>query len=123
MDMEERLEPEFLKFVKGEVIEGVLIQVKRIQVANPDRPDGPKNPATRYTCLDDEGKPFCFLGCYQIDVKLRPTDIGRAIRLTYIGDDTNVGRNGNQMKVFEVMVSKQKAPEDMTFITDEDIPF
>ncbi len=127
VDMVERKEPDFVKFTEGEVIEGVLVNVERIQVGNP-----PKS-AVRYTLADvEDGSLICFLGSYQIDTKLRPSDKGHYITVRYEGEDTSVKRNGNSMKRFKVFVSA--APyisatatgnqlEDGTFITNDDIGF
>ena len=79
----------------------------------------------------ENGRLFAFLGCYQIDTKLRADDRGHYITVRYDGDDEGVKRNGNAMKKFSVAVSKHsfEVPtvgnqiEDGTFITDSDIGF
>ena len=124
MEMIERKDPEFVKFAVGEVIEGILANIERIEVGTP-----PKK-ATRYTLEDVEtGNHFCFLGSYQLDTKLRPKDHGHYVTVRYEGEDKSVNRNGNNMKSFKVCVSKDpyrkptaKQLDDGTFITDDDLP-
>jgi|GEM_PF-2525299 len=128
-EMEERKEPELVKFAEGEVIEGELIRVDSILVGEE------KNRVALYTVRDlDTGKLCCFRGLYQIDRKLRLQDRGHFIQVRYEGEDKTVIRNGNAMKMFHVRVSKQKVSEMTsgkgsvdplagTEITDDDIPF
>ena len=125
-NMVERKEPEFVKFTDGASIEGVLVNIERIDVGTPPKP------AIRYTIADlEDAKLRCFLGSYQIDTKLRRGDIGHVIGVRYEGEDRSVSRNGNAMKRFRVFVSEKphKAAAqgnqiaDGTFITDDDIGF
>ena len=119
--MIERKEPEFIKFAEGEVVEGILKSIERIQVGTPAKD------AIRYTVADvATGELSSFLGCYQIDTKLRRDDLGHYITVRYEGEDSSVRRNGNSMKRFKVFVSELRyngQPEDGTFITNEDIGF
>lgn len=119
--MEERKEPKFLQFGDGEVIEGVLVSVARVNIK--------EKPATRYTVRDLETGEFsAFLGTYQLDTKLQPGDVGKFIRVRCEGENKDVGRNGNSMKLFKVEVSKQRVSSVQPGradpgITDDDIPF
>lgn len=125
--MVELKEPEFVKFNEGDVVEGVLVNIERIQVGNP-----PKN-ANRYTIRDPEsGELSSFLGSFQIDTKLSPAHLHHYITVRYEGPDASVSRNGNPMKKFRVFASEQpwggNSPTgnklaDGTFITDDDLGF
>jgi hypothetical protein len=120
LNMEERKDPKFIKFGDGEVIQGVLVTLERIMVGNPPKP------ATRYTVLElTSQEPVSFLGTYQLDSKLRQSDIGHVIDVRCLGVDKNVSRNGNAMIMFSVKVSSRPAPgwaNDGTPITDSDFP-
>lgn len=94
--MVERSEPYFVIFKAGDVVEGILTEIERIQVKS--------KPALRYT-LDDNGQRYQFLGTYQINEKLQIGDIGKRVRIRYEGEDTSVERAGNRMRVFRVFVS------------------
>ena len=125
--MIELKDPEFVKFSEGDVVEGVLVNIERIQVGDP-----PKN-AIRYTVSDPEtGALSSFLGAYQIDTKLSPRHLRHYITVRYEGEDKSVQRNGNSMRKFRVFASEEpwinpkaegnKLP-DGTYITDSDIGF
>lgn len=128
-EMEERKEPELVKFGEGEVIEGELTFIDRILVGEE------RKPALRYTVRDLEtGNSVAFLGVHQVNQKLRLEDRGHFVHVRYEGEDKSVSRNGNAMKIFHVRVSKQKVSEMVTGkgsvdpvagteITDYDIPF
>lgn len=119
--MTERKDPVFVQFSDGDVVEGILTNVERIEVSN--------KPVTRFTVKQDDGELCSFLGTYQINSKLRPSDRGHRVSVRCEGSDSNVTRNGNAMKVFRVYVSDDPlvrpvaATEDPTQITDDDIPF
>lgn len=117
-DMEERLDPKHVKFADGEVFVGVLVAIERITIGG--------KAATRYRAQDVEtDEMVTFNGTFQIDSKLRKTDVGHVIEIRNEGTDPNVSRNGNNMKIFRVRVSKQFAPgwaHDGTPITDDDLP-
>lgn len=124
-EFEERVEPEFFQFkAEGETICGVLENVESISVDS--------KPVTRYTVYEpDEDKRYTFLGTYQINSKLRRSDIGRVIEVTLTGKDSNVrgGNNGNPMSLFRVRVAKaiptsaSHANANGLGITDADVPF
>lgn len=125
-NMRERKEPTFVTFADGDFVEGVLVNVERIEVGEP------KKMANRYTVADlDTRELSSFLGSYQIDTKLRPSDKGHFIQVRCEGEDKTVVRSGRAMKKFRVVVSDEAVPaaktgnqlEDGTFITDYDIGF
>jgi hypothetical protein len=125
MNWEERKEPEFKQFAEGDVLEGVLTNVERIMIGDKANPKI-KKPVTRYTVQEMEsGEPVCFLGSYQLDVKLRPQDIGHYVRIINEGKDPAVTRNGNAMTRYKVLVTERPAPgwaNDGSQITDADLP-
>lgn len=118
MKFNERLDPKFIKFADGEFFAGVLVGIARKMISG--------KPACQYTAEDlDSGERVCFNGTYQIDSKLSPRDVGRIIQIRCEGEDPNVGKGGNHMKLFRVFVSEGMAPgwaNDGTPITDDDIP-
>ena len=99
--MVERQEPRFQSFAAGDVVEGVLTEIRRVTVKG--------NIAVRYTVRQDDDTYVCFLGAYQIDTKLRTSDTGHRVSIACIGADTSVRRGGNCMKVFKVHVSNEPA--------------
>jgi hypothetical protein len=115
--MEERKEPVLVKFGQGELCEGILIGFEKVQI------DGKE--VIRYTVQPKDGGDLeMFHGVHQINKKLRPTDLGKYIVVRCTGEDKSVVRNGNAMKTFDVLVSKEKAKDaDKLIITDADIPF
>jgi hypothetical protein len=124
-NMIERKEPTFVKLAEGEVIQGVLLRMERIEMGSE------KKKVVRYTVHEfDSGHLCSFLGAYQIDSKLTMADIGHVISVRCEGEDRNVRRNGNAMKLYTVLVSEKKFAEngntpvvDSSIITDDDIPF
>lgn len=125
MEMETREEPRFVQFNAGDVLEGVLMAIERMTVK--DRATGRDRSAIRYTVAEPDGGVCAFLGTYQLNTKLRPTDRGHRVVIRCEGEDVTVKRGDNQMKVFDVQVSKAPVPRSATCddlgITDADIPF
>ena|SRR5215475_6390164 len=122
-EMQERHEPELIKFGEGECVEGVLLNVVRVNVGEPPKP------VTKFIVDRGEGDLVSFLGSYEIVAKLKMEDRGHFISVRYEGEDKSVTRNGNALKRFKVLVSKSairtgKALENSGLgITDDDIPF
>ena len=114
-EMIERAEPRHVKFVTGEVIDGILVSIERRVVDD--------KPGIYYTVLESDGTSVGFWGTHQLNTKLRPTDRGHHVSIRCEGTDTMIGRNGNNMKVFKVLVSKDLAKDGELYITDDDIPF
>jgi hypothetical protein len=109
-----REDAQLIKWEKGDVIEGVLLGIVKKTLDN--------KPALEYK-VDAAGKLVKFWGAYQLNEKLRPSDVGHAVMISYIGEDTGVGRNGNKMRVFEVKVSKELVADTSLYITNDDFPF
>lgn len=118
--MEEREEPTFVEFkAEGEFVSGVLTAIERCTIK--------QKPGVRFVVWnEEEGKAYCFLATHQLLSKLRASDRGKYIEVTYIGKDQNVVRNGNAMSKFKVAVEKTvtgKPNAHGVVVTDEDIPF
>jgi hypothetical protein len=113
--MVRREEPEFVRFAApGTVLEGTLVRIERMKVEN--------GTANKYTVRAGSGKLACFLGTYAIDVLLYVQDVGRLIKVHYVGEDvTNVKQGQNARKIFEIDVADRMV--DPSEITDADIPF
>jgi hypothetical protein len=118
IEMRLRTEPEFIQFKPDQTVEGILVAMKKMQVT--EEGTGRVSNTVKFVVQDGD-RVYAFLGTYQLCEKLRPADIGHAVRIRYMGENTSVGRNGKQMREFEVFVSVAKV-EDV-FITDNDIPF
>lgn len=127
MEMEERKEPDFLRFQPGEVVEGILIGIDRVAIGDPEKPNAPKKPAVRFTVDTGEGARVSFLGTYDLVSKLHTEDKGHYVIVRYEGEDSSIAKNGNAMKRFRVSVSKGPvrtgAALDSLGITDDDIGF
>jgi hypothetical protein len=80
-------------------------------------------PCVRYTVREENGLYAQFIGTHQLNTKLRVTDKGHYVDIRCEGEDAMVRRGENCMKVFTVLVSKEKAKDSDVFITDDDIPF
>jgi hypothetical protein len=125
MEMETREEPKQIKFAEGDVCEGVLLSVDKAMVK--------QKPAVSYTVRLDSGEQVSFLGTYQLNRKLRVEDRGHRIAVICRGEDPNVKRGENCMKLFDVKVSKlrvngvalppEQREEVVLEITNDDIPF
>lgn len=113
--MEERQEPRLVSFSTGDVVEGVLVAIERKTVK--------EKPGVQYTVVQSDSIPVCFWGTHQLNMKLRPDDRGHFVSIRCEGEDTMVGREGNNMKVFKVLVSKDLAKDGDLYITDSDVGF
>jgi hypothetical protein len=103
VEMVERREPHFVVFRVGDVVEGILVEIERVQVKGKS--------GLRYT-VDDSGQLYRFLGTYQINEKIQIGDVGKRVRIRYEGEDTSVERAGNRMRVFRVFVSPAPANQE-----------
>jgi hypothetical protein len=112
-------------FSKGEIVSGVMLEIKKMPLK-----DG--GIVSRYTMELEDGRRVFFLGTSQLDQMMSPRDQGHYFEIVYVGDDTNVVRNGRAMQVFDVARSEHPVMPigavgqqlgDGTYITDEDIPF
>lgn len=123
--MVERKAPILFSFdAPGAFIEGILFRIDRVNIKGKD--------VTQYTfdCADGEVRKI--LGTYDIDTKLRPTDRGKFVQVAFARVSTTVGKNGNMMHEFQVLVdegSRAAAPQAPAVnahgveITDADIGF
>lgn len=120
--------PEKFDFGSGAQLVGILASLARGTVRD-TRTNQPK-PVVRYTVLEvDEnleiGRTVFFHGTIQLDSMLRPDHVGHYVTITCTGEDRAAGRNGNSMKLFDVMVSEDAAPgwaNDGSRIGDNDLP-
>jgi hypothetical protein len=125
MEMEERKEPEFVRFNEGDAIEGILMIIDKGMITG--------KPIVRYTVRRADGSEVAFIGTNQINRKLRLEDLGHRVQIICTGEDPNVKRGDNCMKLFTIRVSKSRASgvslpvrvegDVIPEITDEDIPF
>ena len=125
MEMEERKEPEFIRFNQGDLVEGVLMAVEKATIKG--------KPIARFTVRRADGSEAAFIGTNQINRKLRLEDLGHRVEIVCTGEDQNVKRGDNCMKLFTVKVSKSKAAgvslpvrtegDLVPEIGDDDIPF
>lgn len=126
--MVERKAPELFQFkAEGEVIDGILIRVDPIMIK--DKKTFQPKRVSQYTFQRTSGDVVKMLGTYDIDSKVMPGDVGRFVEIVYVGENREVKRGNNFMKVFRVQVEDKPAANagnkfnDGTEITDEDIPF
>jgi hypothetical protein len=125
----ERKSPELVQFdAPGVVVCGVIKSIMTVDVAEKDRAGnrtGKKSRCVQYTFYNDlEKKFYKILGTYDINNKIGNDDIGLYCEISYIGENKDVGRNGNAMKEFHVLFEERSVRfSDGTTITDEDIPF
>lgn len=131
MQMTERKEPEFKKFNDGDVVDGLLLRIDPITIA--DERTNRQSRIARYVVqpgnlVGEEFRPdnserVAFLGTYMINTALSRADIGKFVSVQCLGNDATVQREGRAMKKFKVLVSDEKPKSQEVFITDDDIPF
>jgi hypothetical protein len=119
--MQEREEPRLIQFSTGDCVDGVLVSMEKLSIR--DKATGESKPAVKYVVEQDSGVLLAFWGTHQLNMKLRPSDRGHLVSIRCEGEDTMVNRNGNNMKVFKVLVSKEPAKDGDLYISDSDIPF
>lgn len=116
--------PELVKFDRdhlGLQLEGRFKSLATVDVK--DKETGAIKKTPQYIIGTDKGD-VKFFGTFDLSQKLTREHIGKIVRVTYVGDDPNVSKNGNPMKVFSVFVKANSAPSsDSLEITDADIPF
>ncbi len=115
-NMIEREEPKFVQFTVGDIVAGVLTAVETAEIKG--------KRVARFILQDlESGNQCAFLGTAQINAKLRRTDLGHLVEVRCTGEDANVVKNGNRMKLFRVFVSDKAASStDDLFITEDDLP-
>lgn len=99
----ERKDPEFVKLLEGEMLEGILRDVSRVMIGDRERP---KRPVVRFLIETAPGELVALLGTFDLAMKLRMEDRGHAVRIRYEGENKNVTRHGNAMKCFHVEVNR-----------------
>lgn len=104
----------------GDCAEGRLLRVQKVKYS-----DGV---GTKYLIGDGQGKLFTFPGAAKLDVFLMRADVGKIIRVEYLGKETKEPKPGfSPAKLFCVSVDESSAQriEDggAPLITDDDIPF
>ena len=110
--------PELHKWNKpGDSVYGRLLSIEKIEIE--------RKLVLQYIVAPTNTHRVKFLGTYDLAQKLTAAHRGMLVKVTYLGEDESVSRNGNAMKVFDVQVRKDPdAPDvDRGPITDEDIPF
>jgi hypothetical protein len=119
--MVERKAPILFEFkAPGDLLEGELLSVDKIKITDRDT----KQPklVMQYTFVG-ESDTFKCLGTYDLNTKLRPSDVGLWVEIVFM----EVDASKNNMRVFSVKIedkSKNAAHfADGQKITDDDIPF
>jgi hypothetical protein len=117
--------PEMQEWDKpGTQISGKLISCQQI-VINPEG-QGEKK-VWQYVIQATNSLQLKFLGTYDIVQKLYASDVGKLVKIKYLGEDKTIKKGSNFMKVFDIHVRQdptQGPPvRDSGPITDEDIPF
>lgn len=110
--------PELWKWDKpGTILSGTLLALTRAEID--------KKPVVQMLFQITTTTQVKCLQTYDLMQKIGRQHIGSQMRITYLGEDPDVKRGDNHMKVFDVQF---KRPEGMPArdsgpITDEDIPF
>lgn len=109
--------PELVAFERpGQQIEGTLIGVTRIELRG--------KRVVQYTFANGD-RTLKLLGTFDLVQKLDGRHIGCRVRILYRGEDPEIKKGDNHMKIFQVQIkgtpSAAAAPTGP--ITDEDIPF
>jgi len=110
--------PELFSFEKpGQEIEGVLLSAGKISLR--------EKMVVQYVLQTPQQKIVKLLGTYDLVQKLTARHIGWKVRIRYRGEDPEIKKGDNHMKIFHVQVKEPPsdyAPQTGP-ITDEDIPF
>ncbi len=128
-EMVERKSPELVQFDSpGVFVSGVLRDVGIVDVRERDKQGNLTGKISKVAQItffnEDEQRPYKILGTYDLNAKISRADVGKYCEVTYLGDDKDVGRNGNQMKKFKVEFEADgKKFSDGSTITDDDLPF
>ena|ERR1700726_2378352 len=103
-EMQEVKAPEQFQFTKlGQKAEGILISIEPVLVKGKE--------AMEYLFQAEGGARFTCLGTNDLNKKLHPGQIGHMIEIRYETDDSSFQKPGQSaMKVFKVLVSKEKEP-------------
>lgn len=104
-EMQEVKAPELFQFTKaGQTLGGILISIEPVEIKGKQ--------AIEYMFAQGEnGQRITCLGTNDLNKKLHPGMIGHWIDIRYERDDASFQKDGqNPMKVFKVLVSKEKEP-------------
>src|ERR1035441_6651094 len=101
-EMVEVKAPEQFQFTKqGQNVSGILVSIEPVEIKG--------KPAMEYLFMRENGDRFTCLGTNDLNKKLHPGLIGHATEIRYESDDSSFQKPGQSaMKVFKVMVSKEK---------------
>jgi hypothetical protein len=101
-EMVESKAPEQFQFTKqGQTLAGILISIEPTVVK--------EKQALEYMLVDERRERVTFLGTNDLDKKIVPGHIGHWLEIRYERDDASFQKQGqNPMKVFKVLVSKEK---------------
>lgn len=115
-EMVEVKEPVMVQFANvGQKVEGILLAVEKVNVKG--------KPTIQYLCEGPEAEVFSFLTTYDLSRKIGRKHVGHFLCVHYMGVDPSVKTQGDPLRRFKVMVSKQKEIANTLEITDDDIPF
>jgi hypothetical protein len=110
--------PDLISFEKpGQQVEGVLTSLARIELR------GKK--VTQFTFRNPKDqRTFKLLGTYDLVQKIGTEHVGTLMRIKYRGEDPEIRRGDNCMKIFDVQFKGTVSrPTPTPEITDDDIPF
>jgi len=102
--MQEVKAPQQFSFTKpGQDASGILLSIEPVTVK--------EKQAMEYLFQAEGGDRFTCLGTNDLDKKLHPGMIGHFVQIRYEKDDNSFQKPGqNAMKVFKVLVAKEKEP-------------
>jgi hypothetical protein len=120
--MVERKAPELYTFkAQGDVLDGELIAAEKVEIT--DKQTQRRKLVMQYTIVRGDGSAVKCLGSYDLNTKLRPSDVGKWVEIIFL----DVDASKNNMHVFKVFIEDKSADSarfaDGTQITDEAIPF
>jgi hypothetical protein len=103
-EMVEVKAPEQFQFTKqGQTVSGILVSIEPVEIKG--------KPAIEYLFVRENGDRFTCLGTNDLNKKIHPGHIGYAMDIRYETDDSSFQKPGQSaMKVFKVLVSKEKEP-------------
>lgn len=116
----ERPSPELFSFsTPGDFVKGVLSAIDRVEVKG--------KPTIQFT-VDDaaENKTYKILGTYDLNQKIKKSDIGSFLQIVYKGENKEVKKGDNFLRMFGVAFEEKTHAATFTDgsqITDADIPF
>jgi hypothetical protein len=103
-EMEEAKAPEQFQFTKqGQNAAGILLSIEPVTIK--------EKPAIEYLFQNEAGDRFTCLGTTDLNKKIHPGHIGHWLDVRYERDDASFQKQGQSaMKIFKVLVSKEKEP-------------